>query len=164
MRSFEDTQPTKPGKLRLSYLIVGATAALVLFAVFWQFRIGVLRDSIFQEVATHHLEHKAMDIETADFSVLEAALTKFEVNLSPQSPQTSGYRLEGGRYCSLNQRLAIQMQLRGKSNGKSATLYVTKVQNEIASIARAEGRNVGDVALQMWTESDSLFILATAAN
>lgn len=143
--------------------VFAVAASFVLLGVFsfWAWSHAV-RISVYSEVATHHLEEKRMDVETDDFLVLERSLPRFSSPVKSDLLEELGYSLSGGRYCSLNNRLAVQMRLVDSRSGKSDTLYVTHLKGELDVVAREDERVVGDVKVKMWREDSRLFVLASS--
>lgn|GEM_PF-2671346 len=147
---------------RVVSLSLGVAAAVVIGT--WWFGLQSFRVSVFEEVATHHLEHKAMDVLERDYDRLSEDLSDFDCDLRSTRSFIGGYDLVGGRYCSLRQRQAIQMRLKHRESGALDTLYVTALKGELSRVSDFQKEIVGDVNLTMWKEDERLFVLASSVS
>ncbi|MEM6821080.1 MAG: hypothetical protein AAF558_03905 [Verrucomicrobiota bacterium] len=164
MKQIEAMQPEQssnsPFLPILSRGLLAAATLVILSASAWWFWIGSLQQSIAGEIAMHHLEHKALDVVESDYAVLASKMPRLNFDLDSSHSRLSSYRLEGGRYCALRQRLAAQLRIRHIESGREDTLYVVPARGELKRITRAFTKEAGDVTVHAWNEGNRFFALA----
>ncbi len=154
----------RPGRAseRVWYQRVAAIAAvLVAGFVFTHLQLTErdLTTRVLAEIAMNHHKQLAVEVATADYGELQAAMDRLDFSIRPAAELRADYELLGGRYCSIQGKLAAQVKIRARDSGRLLTLYATELTPELANISRQE--TVHDaVRIKMWSESDVFFGLA----
>ena len=115
-----------------------------------------LLKSYAEEVMFNHKKKLTSDIITNDIAMLNIKMKK--LNFELVLPQNIGkkYTLLGGRYCSVNQRIAAQLKLKNAQN-KILTLYVLdKLENEKIE----KHFTIDDTQVDIWNDDNRVFLLA----
>lgn len=111
-----------------------------------------------EEVAFNHLKDLKSDIITADVAELNQKMSKLNFDIHLPEAVLNNYNLLGGRYCSLDKRIAAQLKLENKEVGDVATLYILnkKEDKDLDKSFLVDATNV-----QIWDEQSVLFVLAS---
>ncbi len=81
-------------------------------------------DVIANEIAYNHNKTLSMEFKGNSINEIKPHFTKLDFNLVPSNRnRVSNFRLIGGRYISINKRLAAQLQLKKKDNKGIVTWY-----------------------------------------
>ncbi len=148
--------------MRAWHLRVGALAACLLIGfVALHMHLGV-RDTaelVLAEIAMNHRQRHAVDVATADYAVLRNAMGT--LGFAPRLPARvmAGFELLGGRYCSIQGGIAVQLRLRKKASGEIHTLYVTALTAKLARLGTRQARR-GGVDIDLWGADGAFFGLA----
>ena len=119
-----------------------------------------LADRVVAEVAMNHRKDLAVEVETSDYELLGTALDKLPFEIAPPAAeQALGYELVGGRYCSIQAQLAAQLKIRHSRTGRLATLYVTELSPELASLP-GQQLSADEITVDLWAQGGLLFALA----
>jgi hypothetical protein len=78
-----------------------------------------------EEIAFNHQKQLPPDLKTSNLFELNSKMSKLDFNLFLLKNITTDYKLQGGRYCSVGDRIAAQLKLKD-SVGKIVTCYVFK--------------------------------------
>lgn len=109
-----------------------------------------------EEVAFNHEKQLASDIVESNITALNAQMDKLDFELGlPQNIQTN-YQLLGGRYCSVNSRIAAQLKVKDNT-GSIGTLYVLK---KIESFDIQEVVLFKKTKVDIWDDGKLLFVFA----
>ncbi|MEM7583155.1 MAG: hypothetical protein AAF560_07230 [Acidobacteriota bacterium] len=150
---------------RRRWLALAATVALVVFGGLWLRHWTAaegLADRVVAEVAMNHRKDLAVEVAVADYEQLQPALDKLNFEVAPpMAQQAAGYQLVGGRYCSIQAQLAAQLKIRHLQTGRVATLYVTELSPELASLPGQQRTDDG-VTVELWSQGELLYALAHA--
>lgn len=114
-----------------------------------------------KEIAYHHNKKMDSEIKTNSYSEMKVFLTKLDFNLIQSTRLPSDdWELLGGRYCSLQGRLAAQIKIKNKKNNKTYTLYqLARPENMSQSTTLFEGYSEG-AKIKIWSENDLLLGIA----
>ena len=151
-------------KKRTSLLGVIA-ASLVIFSLigyFWKSSPAQMNlATLPKEIAYHHNKKMDSEIKTSSYSEMKVFLSKLDFNLIQSTRLPSeDQELLGGRYCSLQRRLAAQIKLKNKKNNKTYTLYqLARPENMSQSTTLFEGYSEG-AKVKIWSENDLLLGIA----
>lgn len=151
--------PPKPIILRLMPY-AAALVLLVLCAYFLLISPIQKQDKMIhafsEEVAFNHEKQLASDILTNNIADLNKQMDKLDFELGlPQNIQAN-YELLGGRYCSVDNRIAAQLKIKNNT-GSVGTLYVLK---------KIESFDIQDLVLfektkvDIWDDGQLLFVFA----
>jgi len=72
----------------------------------------------------------------------------------------ANYRLIGGRYCSIQGRLAAQLKVEDTNSGEIATLYITPVTERLIGISDQQVVH-DNVNIKLWKADNFFYGLAT---
>ena len=150
---------------RRRWLALAATVALVvaggLWLRHWTAAEG-LTDRVVAEVAMNHRKDLAVEVTVADYGQLRPTLDKLPFEVAPPAvEQAAGYQLVGGRYCSIQAQLAAQLKIRHPQTGRVATLYVTELSPQLASLP-GQRRTDDGVTVELWSQDGLLYAMAHA--
>lgn len=149
----------KPWKSLLKYAAV-FFLFLVSFFVFQNQFLNKesLQEKYAKEVAFNHFKNLESDILTPNVNDLNNKMDKLNFEIHIPEKITNKYALLGGRYCSINERLAAQLKLKEKDTNMVVTLYVLdKLQDENIN----ESFLIDSANIQIWNEESNLFVLAS---
>ncbi|VAX08122.1 hypothetical protein MNBD_GAMMA26-1749 [hydrothermal vent metagenome] len=112
-----------------------------------------------QEIALNHNKQLVNEFEVNTFVELGTMMTKLDfAPIAARRMKDSGFRIIGGRYCSIQGHLAAQVQF-VDDQGKGATLYQTQLSGALAELTESE-HVVDGVKVQLWQENGLIFGLA----
>ena len=109
-----------------------------------------------EEVAFNHEKQLSSDIVTSTITELNTQMNKLDFELGLPQDIQKNYQLLGGRYCSVDNRIAAQLKVKN-STGSVGTLYVLK---------KVEPFDIQDVVLfkktkvDIWDDGKLLFVFA----
>ena len=139
-----------------------AAAALFLFGLVYlfqtQFNANNLTQQYAEEVAFNHLKGLTSDIKTNDVNVLNEKMDKLNFDIDLPDNLQKDYTLIGGRYCSIDERIAAQLKLKRISIEEVVTLYVLK---KVPKENFDDNLLVGSTTITIWNDDKSLFVLAS---
>jgi hypothetical protein len=165
-RSLDSLQQNRAGKHGVRFFLkisFAAMAASVLLLSLYLFQgSGSLVERIADEVAYNHNKNVQMEIKTASIDEVQSFLSKIDFTLihSERLPLEQ-WELLGGRYCSIQGRLAVQMKIRNKADGKLKTLYQVPYPKELSHIKSVSMETyASEVKVSLWRERGMLLGLA----
>lgn len=136
----------------LSIIIVIACTAMV-----FSFKQTSLHDRIAKEVRYNHRKGMPSEVLSNDYTLINEALDKLDFNIRQSNQLGANLVVIGARYCSIQGKIAAQIQLRHLKTGKRLTLYQFKAGDEVyeKELVKEETR------IKIWKESDGMgFVLA----
>lgn len=146
---------------RRRWRILGAAAAVLLVALgiatFLGER-GSLARAVAEEIALNHVKDLEPEFRSTSFRPLAAAMTKLDFRLRPPHEAPAGLELRGARYCSIQGRLAVQLQGTDPARER-VTLYVTSREGPLTRLGPSSSV-VDGVVVELWSEGDLLYGLA----
>lgn len=158
----EEVVPQKKWRRPFSWAMVFVLIAGVSIGYLWKNHPASLNLSkLPQEIVYHHNKKIEPEIQTNSISELRSFLTKLDFNLVESKFLPSNeWELLGGRYCSLQGRLAAQIKIRNKTSQKIYTLYQLAIPEHLKSMDRAFENYVDGVKVKIWREQGLLFGIA----
>ena len=139
-------------------------AAVLLAAGLWlqgAWSAHQLADRVAAEVAMNHRKDLGVEVATSSYTQLGADLDRLSFRLAtPHNEELHDYSLVGGRYCSIQAQLAAQLKVRHNTTGREATLYVTQLTPQLATLPGAQ-RDNDNVQIEIWSHDGLLYALAT---
>lgn len=149
----------KPWKRVLKYAAAFCLVGLCFLLYQYQFSDQEeLAEKYAKEVAFNHLKNLESDILTPKIEDLNKKMDKLNFEIHLPTELNKKYALMGGRYCSIDQRLAAQLKLKEKNTDTVVTLYVLdQLQHENYD----ESFVIDSTAIQIWNENSNLFVLAS---
>jgi hypothetical protein len=109
-----------------------------------------------EEIAFNHQKQLPPDLKTSSLSELNSKMTKLDFDLFLPERITNNYNLQGGRYCSVGNRIAAQLKLINRQ-GKIITCYVFKKTEKFNFDQQIMSNNV---EVKIWDNSTLIFALA----
>ncbi len=143
------------------WLLPLAAAAVALLAIFlW--KPSSLPQAVAAEIAKNHTAQLAMEISSSDYQEVATQLDQIDFSLTPPGGVFSRqFTLIGGRYCSIQAELAAQLRVRENVTGKMHTLYIIPLTDDFSALKETK-HSVKGVKVQLWTEGDRFFGLASS--
>jgi len=157
--------PVKTRRVTPAYLAVAASLLLILFGG----GLFLLQPNpnadpswlVAKEIAVNHNKHLAIEYPTGDYHALNRLMDKLDFSSVISKRLPSGqYRLLGGRYCSIQGQLALQLKLRDRA-GNLYTLYQAPLNKLLSGIRQGE-QTIDGVRITLWREAGLLFGLASS--
>ncbi|HEB93491.1 MAG TPA: hypothetical protein ENI94_08490 [Gammaproteobacteria bacterium] len=162
--SAPETSPaTKTRHATPMYLAVAASLLLVLLGsgVFLLQKNDSIDPSwlVAKEIAVNHNKHLAIEFSTGDYRELNRLMDKLDFSGVVSKRLAPGeYRLLGGRYCSIQGQLALQLKLQDRA-GNLYTLYQAPLNKILTSIQQGE-QLIDGLHITLWREAGLLLGLA----
>lgn len=150
----------RPRILRGNFLWAAACLSILVGGV--AIRAGLqpsLEESVANEVFYNHSKGLEPEVKAPDFERIQKRLTKLTFPISPsESGRLDGFRVLGGRYCSIRSQLAAQIDLRDDREG-ACTLYIAELVADLKrvnpGIYQLDGGTV-----EIWQDGGRIFALA----
>lgn len=112
-----------------------------------------------KEIAVNHNKQLAIEFSAQDYRELNQKMQKLNFSsVASKRLDTDQYRLLGGRYCSIQGQLALQVKLQDRA-GNVYTLYQTPLSRILAEVEVGE-QAIDGLQLTLWHEAGLLFGLA----
>lgn len=123
-----------------------------------------LTQRVMDEIAYNHRQEMPVEVAANSISVIGQYLNRLSFSLiSPQSLAENGWQLIGGRYCSINGKLAAQLKVRNISENKVYTLYQASTEGKLVQPdASLKSSTVNGVKVLIWSEQGLLLGLASS--
>jgi hypothetical protein len=161
------TLQDKGRKSFFSYLFTRPliTSCAVLFicfiSIFTYNQQGSLEERILQEIAYNHNKQMQPELMTKDLAEVQGFLKSLNFALVDSS-KLKKLALVGGRYCSIQGKVAAQLKYKSASN-KASTIYQTVLPKKLNTkyFKEYQGSYQG-VHVKMWHEKGILFGIATS--
>lgn len=125
--------------------------------------ITTLRSQIASQIAYNHNKNLALEIRTTNIERINEFYEKLDFTfVKPQILQGADWQLLGGRYGSIQQRLAAHMKLFNKKNKKIYSLYQYQLRSDSILRDFPEPWQVqkGNVLVTLWVEKGALHAMA----
>lgn len=149
--------PLNPWKSILKY----AAVITLIGVAFWGYQ-SIQKNNLLKEyakvVAYNH--HKGLDPAIKAQSVSELNSLMNKLNFEIEFPQKihNNYALLGGRYCSIDERMAAQLKIQNKKTNQIETLYVlAKIPNDNYDNSFL----LDSTSVHIWNSQTNLFVLAS---
>jgi len=147
---------------RVSYLI--PVAALVLLTIGIGFWLHMSTDSITHQVVAeighNHRQHGALVVESDQYGVVQAALSKLDFPIQPRRGElVQDFALIGGKYCSIQGSRAAQLKLNHRNSSTIYTLYVLPMDDNTKAVEPGVYETNG-IQVELWTDQMLIYGLA----
>ena len=144
-------------------VLFAAAAAVLLGRMVGRGRAGPGQEfvtaAIAREVAMNHNKHLAPEFVAEDFASLSAQMDKLDFALTePDVLRGSLWGVTGARYCTVQGRLAAQVQL-SDLFGATLTLYEAPLHAEMDAV-REGAVEIDGLRVLVWREAGLLMVLA----
>lgn len=121
---------------------------------------GNILNQVVDEVAYNHNKQMTMEIETANLDEITSYLSKLGFALiGSHELSTIEWEILGGRYCSIQGKLAAQLKVRNREDNRTYTFYQALMPQQMANIGQVENY-VDGVKVVLWQEQGLLLGLA----
>ncbi len=144
----------------LRHSLVFAAGLLAFVAAVFMLRSNdvPVRHEVAREIAQNHRHDYASEFTVTDYETLRTSLARLDFVLDAPRRHTRGLTLRGGRYCSLQGRIAAQMRLEDGA-GRTCTLYAVRGDSLLDPSEEVVVR-LEELRVRLWREGDVLFGLA----
>lgn len=110
-----------------------------------------------EEVAYNHKKQKPPKFMTSDVAELNQILDKLDFNFELGNRILSQYKLIGGKYCSVDNRIAVQLRLEDK-DGNWSTCYIFKKKEDFSF----DKSIINDkTEVELWDKDDLIYAIAS---
>lgn len=169
MKNLEQMQQAAVAKKQKPRFFMAFSAVAAVAAVFLLIGIGVwqelestVRDQVANEVAYNHHKQLDMEITTSSLTEVKSYLAKLDFAMV-DSNQLPGQQWEliGGRYCTIQNKLAAQLRVKHRPSNRLYTWYQipdTKVFSELSSDYETYSQGV---KIKFWKEKGIVHGLAS---
>ncbi|MGH1366813.1 MAG: hypothetical protein ACRBF0_24860 [Calditrichia bacterium] len=149
-----ESVPGRDGYYVRQYMAVAAIFFLLFgFYIVQSYASNRWQEDVSRQVAKNHLKALEMEHRTNDYEVLAEALGKLDFALVAPNFSNEGYQLLGGRYCSIDQQIAAQINLKNMA-GERCTLYQFKLPvNLLARFPDRRTLKVDGLTVELWKEN-----------
>lgn len=143
------------------YRVLSAAAVLVLLCA-GAYRVAQqaqYKERVLAEIAMNHRKDLGVEVETDQYPQLRQELDRLDFDLEPVSAHAAGLALVGGRYCSIQGKLAAQLKVVDSKSNEMLTLYVAPLDEELAQLAPLD-EGYEDLHMRCWRDGERFFALA----
>ena len=140
-----------------------AIAVSVLLLSFYLFKGGEsIAERVSKEVAYNHNKNMPMEIEASSLDQIQNYLIKLDFKLiQSESFSQSQWKLIGGRYCSIQGRMAAQLKIANKPEEKQYTFYQVPYSKDLGKFSTLPLETYIDgIRIKLWREKGLLLALA----
>ena len=145
--------------------ITRAALVILLLGAAWfglqHYRNAAEVDRLVAEIAYNHNKQMGMEIESNAIETVKGFLTKLDFPLiaSDRLPSDQ-WQLLGGRYCSLQGKLAAQLKVRQRDTGEVYTLFQTARPDGMPVNAPIRQTYLNGIEVRLWFERGLLLGMA----
>ena len=125
---------------------------------------GSLTERVMDEIAYNHRQEMPVEVAANTMPVIGDYLNRLSFSLiSPRALLDSGWKIVGGRYCSINGKLAAQLKVKNIAEDKIYTLYQASTDGDLTQtgVSMTSGM-VDGVKVSIWQEQGLLLGLASS--
>lgn len=148
-----------------SFFAMAASLFVVIFAS-WMYGIdGVsktdIREQVAREIAYNHSKRMALEIASNDLGDVRSHLSELDFTLVDSSrARQSQWQLMGGRYCSIQGKLAAQLRIRKNSGDSYYTYYQAIIPDDFKLDGTSYSTWIEGTYIELWIEGGVLLGLA----
>ena len=155
--------PVKSPRAKRKLLAVAAVILVLLLGgggLVWRAATPDMTALIAREVRTNYAKDLEPEVRAGGFSELAEGLPRLGFALSPsvESVPLAGWRVVGGRYCSLAGELAAQVNLTDAA-GRDSLLYVVPLVGQLSDV-EVGPHSHEDAVIHVWKDGRRLFVQA----
>ena len=162
--------PAKVGSGSYRYAFHLAAALLCVILLAFTFKLPnhsgpSLSQRIMDEIAYNHLQKMPIEVASASLDDIRSYLDKLTFPLiSPSALEQPNWQLLGGRYCSINGRIAAQLKVKNLTDDNVYTLYQATIDGQLESIVgdAPTTKMIDGVGVSIWQEKGLLLGLASS--
>lgn len=154
------------GSYRYAFQFTAALLLMVSLALTLKwFNQPSLSQQIMDEIAYNHQQRMPIEVASASLEEIRGYLDKLTFPLiASNTLDKPDWKLLGGRYCSINGKIAAQLKLKNRSDNNVYTLYQASIDGELEKIvgdARTT-KMIDGVGVSIWQEKGLLLGLASS--
>lgn len=118
--------------------------------------------SVVSEIAKNYIKNEKVLFHTQSYAVLQEKLSQLDFSIQPsQTELLKGFKLVGGKYCSVEGSKAAQMKFTDLKTGKIKILYAVSLNETLDWVNQDSGEDMG-VRVELWSEGGTLFGLSSS--
>ncbi len=161
-----DRQSTGNANYRYAFQVTAALLMVLslVFTVKWLNQPS-LSQRIMDEIAYNHQQKMPVEVASASLDDIRGYLDKLTFPLiSPSSFDKPDWQLLGGRYCSINGKIAAQLKVQNLTDNHVYTLYQAAIDGKLEKIvgnARTT-QMIDGIGVSIWQEKGLLLGLASS--
>jgi len=158
----DDTFSQRSRPKRFSFLAMAASVMVTVIAV-WVFNINHndVREKVAQEIAYNHSKRMQLEITSDDLNTVRTRLSELDFALidsdKEQQPQ---WELLGGRYCSIQGKLAAQLRVKQNNSTDYHTYYQAIIPDGLNLRGHTYSTWIDGIHVKLWVEGGILLGLA----
>lgn len=149
--------PFIPNAIKYAAVFIAIIGISYSIFVLTTYQKHTLLESYASEVAYNHKKQLPVEITSSDISELRDKLIKLDFELKFPEIINDNHQIIGGRYCSVDNKIAAQLKIKTK-NTKIATLYVFKKDEKLTFDLK--NYEMDSVKVMIWHSNDLIFALA----
>jgi len=121
-----------------------------------------LSQRIMDEIVYNHKQDMPIEVSSNSLSEISDYLNKLSFSMVlPSVLSEPNWQLLGGRYCSINGKLAAQLKVKNLQNNSTYTFYQAAIDKELdKSTLEAMSDTIDGVGVSIWHEQGVLLGLA----
>ncbi|MEH6454960.1 MAG: hypothetical protein V7749_01430 [Cocleimonas sp.] len=149
---------------RSAFYATACMLAVCLVVTFSLINQPTLSQRIMDEIAYNHKQDMPIEIESNSVDDVRKYLNKLSFPIiSPSALVKANWQLLGGRYCSINGKLAAQLKIKNLENNNIYTLYQAASESGIekSGATRLTGM-IDGIDVSIWREKGLLLGLASS--
>ncbi|NOZ54213.1 MAG: hypothetical protein GXP08_13970 [Gammaproteobacteria bacterium] len=141
--------------------VAAVMLVVIVVAQSYYFQRGV-SELVLAEIAMNHNKHLDVEFPYNNYEALRVAMNRLDFTLEPPVALLQNFILIGGRYCSIQGKLAAQLKVKNRNTDGISTLYVTALTDKLKKTVSK--RVVYDnVTIELWQNQGHFYGLATDA-
>ncbi|MEE1674899.1 hypothetical protein SNR37_000219 [Agarivorans aestuarii] len=138
-----------------------AVSCVLAVTVYLAFFAGINYSAISKEIAYNHNSQMQMEVMSSSINDIQKHLNRLDFKLiQSQRLDKEKWELIGGRYCSIDGRIAAQLKVRNRQSLQIHTFYQAKLPEEWLNITKKKELEVDGVKVKVWQEKGLLIGLA----
>ena len=142
-----------------------ATACLLLMTLVVSFNLinrAPLSERVMHEIAYNHQKEMPTEVTSSSLANISNYLDKLEFPLiASNTLNNNNWELLGGRYCSINGKLAAQLKVKNLQDSKTYTFYQAALGSDISKVVHdKQAQAIEGVNVSIWQEKGLLLGLA----
>ena len=141
-------------------ILAGVSLASILLVIYLIIPKAPLLERIASEVSYNHLKNMPSEIISNNYTAIDTYLDRLDFKVIHPKQLNKNLILIGARYCSIQGKIAAQMQYKDKHTNKRFTLYQFKLSKELKESLSQSLITKDDIKVDIWTEDNLGFALA----
>ncbi len=158
----DSSNPFTATKMR-RLLALAASLCIIIFSgwIYKGYNVD-MREQIAKEIAYNHSKQMALEITSGDLNTVAAYLSELDFALVDSSRvRQMALQLLGGRYCSIQGKLAAQLKIEGKNSKTTHTYYQAIIPDNLNLNGATYSTWIKGTYIELWVEGDLLLGLAS---